>query len=96
MAAYKLQIIENTMKELVTKEKKALQEEVTSFSYPEDGSDVILKLGAGGSVLNVTKDVSLSDGNLTVMLYACGDVGPDFDTSSLEEKLWPCWAASRA
>ena len=84
--AYKLQIIENNIKELVTKEKKALQEEVTSFSYPEDGSDVILKLGAGGSVLNATKDSSLvSSRNLTVMLYACAKVGHNFDTSSLEE-----------
>ena len=84
---YKLQIIEGKIRELVTKEKKALLEEVTSFKYPEEGSDVILKLGAGGRVLNATKDTSLpSGGNLTVMLYACGELKRDFDFSALEDK----------
>ena len=84
---YKLEIIEGKIRELVTKEKKALLEEVTSFQYPEEGSDVILKLGAGGRVVNATKDTSLpSGGNLTVMLYACGELRRDFDFSALEDK----------
>ena len=84
---YKLQIIEGKIWELVTKEKKALLEEVTSFKYPEEGSDVILKLGAGGRVLNATKDTSLPPGgNLTVMLYACGELRRVFDFSALEDK----------
>ena len=84
---YKLEIIEGKIRELVTKEKKALQEEVTSFPYPEKGSDVILKLGAGGRVLNATKDTNMPfGGNLTVMLYACGELRRDFDFSALEDK----------
>ena len=76
VSAYKVQIISKALSEVVKDEKEALLADVTSFGYPEPGSDVTVGLGAGGSVLDVSKtfDISTGSHNLTFSLYACGEV----------------------